>query len=122
MHIKDLEILHNLRDFFGLGTVRTDKSGAHYQVTGINNLLKYSLVIFTIILGMLAKKEHLNNSGFLRALSYINCLNKPIIKTIGPIPFLPLPPIPVIKTLPLLNPYWIIGFIMGASDRIFYLC
>ena len=38
MHINDLEILYSLKHFFWGGSVRTDKTGAHYQVTGINIL------------------------------------------------------------------------------------
>nr|YP_010835464.1 NADH dehydrogenase subunit 6 [Perenniporia fraxinea]WFS78697.1 NADH dehydrogenase subunit 6 [Perenniporia fraxinea] len=38
MHINYLEILLSLKDFFGVGSIRTDKTGAHYQVTGLDNL------------------------------------------------------------------------------------
>lgn len=95
MHINDLELLNCLKNFFGVGTVRTDKTSAHYQVTGIDNLLivlehfktyplhsskRHSLFILSIILNMIFKKEHLTESGFLKAVSYINFLNKPITK------------------------------------------
>ncbi len=65
MHINDLEILYSLKNFFGVGSVRTDKTGAHYQVTGIYNLQiilnhfkgyplqsskRHSLFIFSLIL------------------------------------------------------------------------
>lgn len=139
MHLNELEFINNLRDFFGVGSVRTDKTSVHYQVTGIKNLLivlehfkkyplqsskKHSLYIFSIILNIMAKKEHLTNSGILKAISYINFLNKPIstegldriTKIIGPVPLLSLPPVPIISNLAILNPYWIVGFVMGEGS------
>ncbi len=73
------------------------------------------------------KKEHLTFSGLLRAVSYINCLNKPIkkdffdkiIKTFGPIPLLILPPVPILTSISIINPYWIVGFIMGDGGFTF---
>jgi len=70
------------------------------------------------------QKEHLTDSGFLETVSYINFLNKPIskefldliIKTLGPIPVLILPPVPIISNSIILNPYWIVGFIMGEGS------
>ena len=38
MHNNDLEILYSIKDFFGVGTIRTDKTGVFYQVTGLDNL------------------------------------------------------------------------------------
>ena len=142
MHNNDLEILYSIKDFFGVGTVRTDKTGVFYQVTGLDNLQiilnhfkyyplqsskKYSLIIFSYILDILHKKEHLTNVGFLRAVSYINCLNKPIkedflnkiIKMFGPIPILALPPVAIISSINIINPYWIVGFIMGDGGFTF---
>ena len=71
------------------------------------------------------KKGYLTNSGFLRAASYINCLNKPIKKAIltkisqiiGPM--LVLPPVPILTSLSIINPYWIVGFIMGDGSFTF---
>lgn len=139
LHINDLGILIKLRDFFGVGTVRATATSACFEVTGIKNLLvvlehfkkyplqsskRHSLFIFSIILDMLIKKEHLTDSGFLKAVSDINFLNKPISdeflalieKIAGPLPFLALPPVPIISSLPIVNPYWIVGFIMGEGS------
>lgn len=73
MHLNELELLNNLKNYFGVGTVRVDKNSVHYSVTGLENLAlicahfkkfplqsskKYSFYIFCIILDMLANKEH----------------------------------------------------------------
>jgi hypothetical protein len=142
MHIKDLEFMFQLREFFGLGSVRITKTktSVQYQVTGINNLLivlehfkffplqsnkRHSLIIFSIILDILIKKEHLTD--VIKTISYINTLNKPISEitlakinnTIGAFTLLTLPPVIVNKNLDKLHPYWIVGFIMGEGSFTF---
>lgn len=75
----------------------------------------------------MAKKEHLTKAGLLKVISYINLLNKPlnkeslakIIKILGPLPFLALPPVPIITSLEIIHPYWILGFIMGDGGFTF---
>ena len=144
MHINDLDLLMKLRDFFGVGTVYLSRNtaSAQYQVSGINNLLvllnhfknyplqsskRHSFFIFNIILDLMAKKEHLTKAGLLKVISYINLLNKPlnkeslakIIKILGPLPFLALPPVPIITSLEIIHPYWIVGFIMGDGGFTF---
>ena len=69
MHLNDLEILYSLKIFFGVGSVRTDQTGTHYQVTGLyklqillNHFKRYSLLtkelfIFSIILEIMYKKN-----------------------------------------------------------------
>jgi len=38
---------------------------------------------------------------------------------IGPVSLLSLPPVPIISSLPVLNPYWIVGFVMGEGSFTF---
>ncbi len=56
--------------------------------------------------------------------SYINFLNNPlrdetlanILNNIGELPFLALPPVPVLETTILPSPWWTVGFVVGEGS------
>ena len=136
MHLNELDLMNRIKNFFGVGTVRVTKNSVHYRVTSTKDLAiicehfknyplqsskNYSLIIFNIILNMMANKEHLTKSGFLKLTSYLNFLNKPLApeslqkieRLYGTIPFLALTPVLIPFQLPFVHPYLIVGFIIG---------
>jgi hypothetical protein len=101
MNYKELELLISLKYFFKVGHVRVAKNSCYFDVNSKTDLFlilqhfkkyplqsskKYNFFIFSIIFEMFCKKEHLTIEGFLKAITYINLLNKPISsKTLEPI-------------------------------------
>lgn len=130
MHIKDLELLLSLKEFFGVGDVTTSGKIAifevgskvdinvvinHFQLFPLQTSEKHSLYIFLTIFEMYCNQEHFDKAGLIQMLSYINFLNKPlrdetmshIVNKLGKLPFLALPPVPVLKSVILPSPWWI---------------
>lgn len=72
---------------------------------------------------MFCLKEHLTISGFKKAVSLLNFLNKGInqntlnniINLYGPLPFLALPPVLVKTSIDIPSPWWVVGFIVGEG-------
>lgn len=132
LHIKDVEILYKIKEFFGVGNVylRLQKNIAVYRVSNLQNIKeiiiphfkKYPLItkksidfnLWSIVIDMIYNKEHLKKSGFLTILTYYAYINRGISKKV--LKFYPKIS-PVIRAkvdLPLnLNPYWVSGFVAG---------
>ncbi len=132
LHIKDVDILHKIKSFFGVGAIylRANKNIAVYRVSKIESLRDiiiphfkvYSLIsqksidfyLWCKVIEIISKKEHLSQSGFLTILTYYASINRGISKKV----LMYYPHIkPVIRhsvNLPLnLNPYWVSGFVSG---------
>ena len=132
LHIKDVDILHKIKSFFGVGAIylRSDRNIAVYRVSKIESLRDiiiphfkvYSLIsqksidfyFWCKVVEIISKKEHLSQSGFLTILSYYASINRGISKKV----LMYYPNIkPVIRhsvNLPLnLNPHWVSGFVSG---------
>ncbi len=145
LHVKDIELLNNIKLFFGVGSVSTsgDKV-ARYRVRSREDLkviishfnnypLQTTKVInfksFCIILEHMNNKLHTNVEGFLSLLSLINKLNNPLseallekLSSLGKIPNVDLE-ICSSESLDLntkLNPWWISGFATGEGSFTFF--
>lgn len=119
MHIRDLKILVEIQNFFGgIGTIVVKEKFVHYNVNSVKDLAilithftyfplqshkRYMYYIFVIIYDIYSSGKHLTIDGFLLCISYVNILNKPlkseiiaeITSTIGSLPMLVIPPIPL---------------------------
>jgi hypothetical protein len=138
MHAKEYPLLVQLREFFGVGSVYCIGNSSFFVVSSrediaivINHLELYPLLTsklhsfysFKINFGMFCRKEHLTKEGFMKAVSYINCLNKPLedetlelITSIhGPLPELILPPVVKHSIIDINNPWWIVGFVCAEG-------
>jgi len=138
LHIKDINILYQIQNFFRVGSVtsRINKDICVYRVTKIEDLIniiiphfiKYSLltqkysdfILFKKVVEIISKKEHLKSAGFMIILSYYASINKgmsskiltsypDIVKADRIKPNLP----------EFLNPQWVSGF--TAGDGGFYI-
>lgn len=132
LHIKDVDILHKIKDFFGVGAIslRQNKNIAVYRVSKLESLIDiiiphfkvYSLItqksidfyFWCKVIDIISKKEHLSQSGFLTILTYYASINRGISnKVLMHYPHIK----PVIRhkvNLPLnLNPHWVSGFVSG---------
>lgn len=140
LHIKDVEILYILKQFFGVGnvTLRPKKSNCVYRVTKIKDLisviiphfLKYSLItikysdfiLWSKVVNLIYAKKHLTSAGFKTILSYFSSINRGISKKVSSY-FSNVPVLPKINPdLPLnLNPFWVSGFTAGDGDFLLWL-
>ena len=98
LHIKDIEILNTIQRFFKVGAVSTTgEKFARYRVRSkeelsviIDHFKQYplrtskaiSFACFIEILSLMGSKQHLNVNGFLKLVSLINKLNKPLSKSV----------------------------------------
>lgn len=138
LHIKDLDLLTNIRDFFGVGNIMISKQDnvARYQVQSIKDMAnviiphfnKYPLqtkkfmdfLVFKLIVEILVKKEHLTKQGLIKINSILASnnkkLNEEIIKIYPAKPFY-LPPVETFFSINLenLDPHWLAGFIEGEG-------
>jgi hypothetical protein len=132
LHIKDVDILHKIKSFFGVGAIylRVNKNIAVYRISKMEYLRDiiiphfkiYSLIstksidfyFWCKVIEIIYKKEHLSHSGFLNILIYYASINRGISKQI--LKFYPQikPLMRHSVNLPLdLNPHWVSGFVSG---------
>lgn len=142
LSVRDIDLLQKIQLFFGVGTISysKDKKLVVYRVRSLNDLSviikffksfpfitskRYDFNLFVLIYELLCKKEHLSLTGFFKSIAIINNINYPIksnllaeiVRSLGPLPSLIIPPIIYFKnyyTIP--SPWWIIGFICGESS------
>ena len=108
LHVRDLELLYYIKNFFSVGLVSIVGTYARYRVRSRSELKiiiahfnKYPLqttkvvnfLYFCEILNLINNKVHTNISGFLKLASLINKLNKPLSESLltklvelGPLP------------------------------------
>jgi len=137
LHIKDLDLLTNIRDFFGVGNIVISKPGnvATYQVQSIKDMVnviiphfnKYPLqtkklrdfLIFKSIVKIIVKKEHLTDKGLIKINSILVSNNKKLNEEI--LKIYPARPMDLqIETsfylnLENLDPHWLAGFVEGEG-------
>nr|YP_009517192.1 LAGLIDADG homing endonuclease [Blastosporella zonata]AYE93089.1 LAGLIDADG homing endonuclease [Blastosporella zonata] len=132
LHIKDVDILYQIKEFFGVGNVylRSQKNIAVYRVSNlqyINEVIiphfkKYTLItkksidfnLWCKVINMISNKQHLSESGFLTILNYYASINRGMSKKV--LNYYPdIKPVTRPKVeLPLnLNPHWVSGFVAG---------
>lgn len=140
LHLRDIDILYAIKDFFTVGSVRVVGNCAQYRVRSradlkviIEHFVKYPLqtskalhfLYFCEILNYFNNKVHTKVEGFLMLVSLINQLNNPIsettltkIKELGPLTSVEFET-DVSSTdtsnVKSLNPYWLAGFITGEG-------
>ena len=93
LHLKDLELLKIIKNFFGVGSITISGNSVHYRVRSRQNLLiiiehfnKYPLhtskminfMYFTKVYDLIGQNLHTNVNGFLQLASLINKLNRPL--------------------------------------------
>jgi hypothetical protein len=164
LHNRDLDLLKNIQLFFGVGYLKISKRDncVSYTVGSVSDLVviinffneyplqsskKHMFNIFVVIHSLYQSKEHLELTGFLKTVAFINHLNKPInpftLKTItelGPLPNILLPSkflyddkkkssLAVVSDNPqdahgfkkfTPNPFWIAGFVTGEGSFTYF--
>ena len=139
MHIREADLLKQIRDFFNVGNLVLGGNKVSYNVNDLTELgiilnhiftyplltFKYNMaLIFNIIRNLMLSKAHLTKNGFLLVVAYINCLNHPINSnrlaiiesSVGNLPTLLLPPV-LVNVFPIIqSPWWIIGFVAGEGS------
>lgn len=143
LHKRDLELLNSIKNFFSVGSVsKTGTKGAQFRVRSRSDLKviilhfnKYPLqtskalnfIYFCEILNLINEKVHTNILGFLKLVSLINRLNKPIseslfskLSQLGKIPTIELEGPSNLNKPENLNPFWISEFITGEGSFTYF--
>ena len=144
LHVKDLELLKAINRFFKValrGVSLYGSSVARYRVKSreelkviINHFNEYplrsskaiSFAYFCEIFNLMGSKLHTNVSGFLKLVSLINKLNRPLSSsTLDKLSYLGVLPnvefeAPVLNVNVSLDPQWIAGFITGEGSFTYF--
>ena len=140
LHIRDLEVLKKIKEFFNVGSItvrtRNGKPTGTYSVQSLKDLTeviiphfeeyplltqkKADFTLFSSLVILMNNKEHLTEKGINKILSIKASINKGltgILKSIFP----DIVPVerPIIKNQMIKSPLWFIGFIDG--EGCFYL-
>lgn len=137
LHVRDLELLKSIKNFFSVGSISITGKDARFRVRSRSELSiiiahfnKYPLQTtkalnfsyFCEILNHINKKVHTNVSGFLKLASLTNRLNKPLspslldkLLQLGPLPSVEFENTSVTNRMQVLNPFWISGFTNGEG-------
>ena len=131
LHIKDLELLRLIQNFFKVGNIKIFKDKASYYVNSlkdlgviINHFEQYSLLskkhgdflLFKAVILLMVNKEHLTEEGLLKIVSMRASLNKGLsdkLKVSFPdiVPAIKLS-VPVVS---IIDAEWLVGFITGEG-------
>lgn len=142
LHIRDLELLNSVKNFFSVGTILIYKNTAQYRIRNkeelriiIKHFNEYPLytsksinfLYFCEILNLMDQKQHTNVTGFLKLASLINKLNNPLSESLlakllelGPLPNVELKVNNDISKIKELNPFWLSGFITGEGSFTYF--
>lgn len=132
LHDKDLAILYRIQSFFGVGKVylRSERNLCVFRVTVPSDLLKviiphfleYPLIskkggdfiLWSKVVGMVSKKDHLTKPGLLKILSYYASINRGVSPKVSEF-FPDITPFDRPNQLlpSKLNPHWVSGFVAG---------
>lgn len=136
LHIADIDILYKVQSFFGgAGSVTVSGNTANYRISKLKDIIgvviphfeQYPLQsaksidfqIWKASVFLIKNKEHLTEEGLLKIISLRSGLNKGLsdsLKTAFP-KFSALDmSVYTINNLPILNPYWVSGFIDGDGS------
>lgn len=140
LHQKDKNILYKIQSFFGVGAVYhiPDRKKSVYRVTNvtyINNVIiphfkKYPLIskksidflLWSKVVDIILKKDHLTKEGFFNILSYYASINKGVsTKVLKYYPNILPANKPVINLPDNLNPQWVSGFTAGDGGFSIYV-
>lgn len=140
LHIRDLEVLKKIREFFNVGSVtvkiRKGKSTGIYSVQSLKDLTeviiphfkKYPLltqkqadfILFSLLVNLMNNKEHLTEEGLNKILSIRASMNKGLTKSLKSIfPNVVGVERPIINNQIIQSPLWLVGFVDG--EGCFYL-
>lgn len=145
LHVRDLELLNAIKNFFSVGSVSVVGKDARFRVRSrselkviINHFNKYPLqttkslnfIYFCEILNLINNKVHTNIPGFLKLASLINRLNKPLsdsllakLVQLGPLPKVEFETsfnFSAANLVQTLNPFWISGFAAGEGSFTYF--
>jgi hypothetical protein len=140
LHEKDAEILKKIKNFFGVGQVynRSDKRISIYRVTNVNyikdiiipHFREYPLIskkgldflLWSKVIEIILKKDHLSEEGFLKLLSYYASINTGVSKKVQKYYPNIIPADKKDISLPdALNPQWVSGFVAGDGGFSIYI-
>ena len=140
LHEKDINILRKIKSFFSVGSiyVRPNKKIVVYRVSKVNELndviiphfYKYPLItkkiidfyLWSKVIDLVLKKEHLNLKGFLTILSYYASINRGLSKKVKTyFPHIKPYEKPFFNLPAKLDPYWVSGFAAGDGGFSIYV-
>jgi hypothetical protein len=130
LHVKDLPLLLNIKQFFKVGNISHSKDSALYQVNSIEDLItviiphfhlfpliskkKADFLLFILAIELIRKKEHKSIEGIYKLIGIKASLNKGLLeelKTSFPnVVSVERPEVVLPETI---NPYWFAGFTSG---------
>jgi len=140
LHIRDIEVLHKIREFFNVGSVivriRDGKSTGIYSVQSTKDLIaviiphfiKYPLItqkqadfiLFSLVVNLINNKEHLTEEGIYKILSIRASMNKGLTASLKALfPNIVEVERPIISNQIIKSPLWLVGFVDG--EGCFYL-
>ena len=95
LHIKDLSVLSEIKDFFGVGNISSNKESALYQVNSLKDLVnviiphfelyplltkkKADFLLFKLAIELIKQKEHKNIEGIHKLIGIKASLNKGLL-------------------------------------------
>lgn len=142
LHIRDLELLKSVQNFFSVGALSISKKIVQFRVRNKEELKvilqhfntypfytskSINFSIFCEILNFMDQRLHTNVQGFLKLASLINKLNNPLSESLlakllqlGPLPNVELKASNEINKIKTLNPFWISGFITGEGSFTYF--
>lgn len=132
LHVKDINILYSIQNFFNVGNIiiRKDKPICVYRITKVKEIIdviiphfskfpliscKYSdFCYWKEVVFLISNKEHLTEIGFIKILNFYHTINRGAsLKIITLYPDI-IKHKKIIHNLPVsLNPYWVSGFTAG---------
>nr|YP_009574624.1 GIY-YIG endonuclease [Orbilia dorsalia]QBF58425.1 GIY-YIG endonuclease [Orbilia dorsalia] len=135
LHSKDHDLLIQIRSFFGVGFIKSNKNhnSVSYTVTKLKDLVnviiphfnKYPLItqkitdfiLFSSVVDLVKNKQHLNKEGLNKILAHKASMNKGLSTSLIN-SFTDIIPIERIKfqVTESLSPYWVAGFTSGEGS------
>jgi hypothetical protein len=133
LHVKDVSILLDIKEFFGVGNISNKKESVLYQVNSLNDLVnviiphfesyplltnkKADFLLFKLAIGLIKQKEHKNIEGIHKLLEIKSSLNKGLLKDELYSSFNNIvhKERPKIQLPEMINPYWFAGFTSGEG-------
>ena len=131
LHKKDISVLNNIKDFFGVGSVAIKTKGCIYYVQAIkdldvilNHFDQYPLVtkkhadylLFKLAINLIKEKAHLNPEGLRKLVAIRASLNWGLPSALEAafpdvIPY----PRPEVSDIKIKDPQWLAGFVSGEG-------
>nr|YP_008964973.1 LAGLIDADG endonuclease [Annulohypoxylon stygium]AHB33532.1 LAGLIDADG endonuclease [Annulohypoxylon stygium] len=126
LHKKDIAILNNIQDYFGVGSVTTKTKGCVYYVQAIkdldvilNHFDHYPLVtkkyadylLFKLAINLIKEKAHMNSEGLRKLVAIRASLNWGLPSDLnGAFPGIVAYPRPEVSDISIKDPQWLAGF------------